>query len=223
MAISKTIIAASSAVFLLGACTNPASLTATSVGEDPYKKTKEGALVGGVLGAGIGALTGTNTATAALAGAAVGAIAGGAIGAQLDKQAAELRQELSNDGISITNAGDRMIVSVPNDITFATDSAEVNPALRSDLDRVAANLLKYPDNTVQVIGHTDSDGEAGYNQSLSERRANSVADILQTGGVPYTRLTTAGRGEDAPIASNLTDDGKAQNRRVEIVVFPNEA
>lgn len=205
-------------VLVLSACTDPARL---GVPDDPNQNTKQGAVIGGIVGAGVGALANSSDpGLGALAGAAVGAAAGGLIGNQLDKQAAELRQQLANDGITVTNTGDRLIVSVPNDITFDTDSAAVRSGLRSDLDKVAQNLLRYPDSSVQIIGHTDSDGDAGYNQGLSERRANAVADILQSGGVTYDRIVTIGRGEEEPIASNLTAEGKAQNRRVEIVVIP---
>lgn len=205
----------------LGACTDPATL---GVQTDPNQNTKQGALFGGILGAGVGALANnSNPGLGALAGAAVGAAAGGAIGNHLDRQAAELRQQLANDGITITNAGDRLIVSVPNDITFDTDSYAVRGGLYSDLQQVASHLVRYPGSNVQVIGHTDSDGEADYNQGLSEQRANAVADILQSGGVTYDRLTTLGRGENDPIASNLTPEGKAQNRRVDIVVIPTTA
>ncbi len=176
---------------------------------------------GGVIGAGVGAIANdSNPGLGALAGAAIGAAGGGLIGNQLDQQAAELRQQLANDGITVVNAGDRLIVTVPNDITFDTDSATVRPALRADLVRVGQNLVNYPNSNVQIIGHTDSDGDAGYNQVLSERRANAVADILQANGVSYARIATIGRGENQPIASNLTPEGKAQNRRVEIVVVP---
>lgn len=206
------------AVLTLGACTDPASL---STNADPNKNTKTGAIAGAILGAGVGAIANdSNPGLGALAGAAIGAAGGGLIGSQLDKQAAELRQELANDGITITNTGDRLIVSVPNDITFDTDSYTVRPALQSDLRKVAAHLVRYPKSNVQVIGHTDSDGEAAYNQGLSERRANAVADILQSGGVTYDRISTIGMGENNPIASNLTAEGKAQNRRVEIVIVP---
>ena len=85
---------------------------------------------------------------------------------------------------------------------------------------VAQSLQQYPNSTVQVVGHTDNSGDAGYNQSLSERRANAVADVLMNGGVPFGRIQTYGRGEDQPVASNLTTEGKAQNRRVEIVILP---
>ncbi len=207
-----------SATLVLGACTDPGTLR---VQDDPNQNAKQGAILGGVIGAGVGAIANdSNPGLGALAGAAIGAAGGGLIGNQLDQQAAELRQQLANDGITVVNAGDRLIVTVPNDITFDTDSATVRPALRADLVRVGQNLVNYPNSNVQIIGHTDSDGDAGYNQVLSERRANAVADILQANGVSYARIATIGRGENQPIASNLTPEGKAQNRRVEIVVVP---
>ncbi|MFA3916961.1 OmpA family protein [Ruegeria hyattellae] len=209
------------ALVALGACTDPATLASQS---DPNKNTKQGALIGGIVGAGVGAIANdSDPGLGALAGAAVGAAAGGIVGNQLDKQAAELRQQLANDGITIVNQGDRLLVSLPSDITFDTDSATVRPALRSEVNKVAQNLLRYPDSTIQVVGHTDSDGDAGYNLNLSERRANSVADILQAGGVTYDRITIVGRGEEQPIASNLTAGGKAQNRRVEIYIIPRKS
>ena len=211
-------VAALGAVLALGACTDPTYLGNT---DDPNARAKRGALIGGLLGAGIGAVTSDDDKAETVIGSAIaGAAVGGLIGNQLDKQAAELRQTLDDD-IGVINTGDRLIVSLPNDITFDTDSAFVRPQLKSDLSKVAASLLRYPDTNVQVIGHTDSDGEASYNVNLSVRRANAVADELQAGGVPYSRLRTIGRGEDEPIASNLTEEGKARNRRVEIVVIPN--
>ena len=158
-----------------------------------------------------------------MTGALVGATAGGVIGNQLDAQEKELRQTLQNDGITIVNTGDRLIVSLPNDLTFATDSFAVSPAMQGDLRRVADSLVRYPNSVVQVIGHSDSEGAADYNQGLSERRANAVADQIQAGGVPFNRLNTVGRGENDPVASNLTPDGKARNRRVEIGVIPQAA
>ena len=219
MTISKFVLSAGlCSALVLGACTDPGKLT---VQNDPNQNAKQGALLGGLIGAGVGAIANdSNPGLGALAGAAVGAAGGGLIGNQLDRQAAELRQQLANDGITIVNAGDRLIVTVPNDITFDTDSSTVRPALRSDLVRVGQNLVNYPNSNVQIIGHTDSDGEAAYNLRLSERRANAVADILQANGVSYSRITTVGQGENNPIASNLTAEGKAQNRRVEIVVVP---
>jgi len=156
----------------------------------------------------------------ALKGAAIGAAGGAAIGNVLDRQAADLRQSLGNDRVTITNTGDRLIVTLPQDILFATDSAALRPDLQSDLVAVANNLQNYPDSTVQVIGHTDNTGDAAYNQNLSVQRAGSVTNVLAGAGVAASRLQPIGRGEDQPIASNLTEEGKAQNRRVEIVILP---
>lgn len=219
MTISKFFLATGlCSAMALAACTDPGTLNLPS---DPNQNAKQGAILGGLVGAGVGAIANdSNPLLGAVAGGAIGAAGGGLIGNQLDKQAAELRQQLANDGITIVNAGDRLIVTVPNDITFDTDSATVRPPLRADLVRVGQNLVNYPNSNVQIIGHTDSDGEASYNQGLSERRANAVADILQANGVNYSRIVTIGRGENNPVASNLTPEGKSQNRRVEIVIVP---
>lgn len=200
-------------VFGLGACTNPAYIG----GNDPYKNTKQGALLGGLLGAGVAGATGGNM----VKGAAIGAGAGAVVGAINDNQEKDLRRDLNNDNIGIQNTGDSLIVTLPQDITFATDSFSVQPGLRNDLRTVANNLNDYPESVVQVLGHTDNEGDAGYNQTLSERRANAVADALMEAGVQFERIQTIGRGEDQPVASNLTDQGRARNRRVEIVILPN--
>lgn len=204
--------------FTLSACNDPSQLASNT---DPNKNRNSGAIAGGILGAGIGAIVGDGAKGAAI-GAVAGAITGAAIGDSLDKQAAELRGQLASDGITVTNTGNALIVTLPQDITFATDSFTVRDSLRADLSRLSQHLLKYPKSTVQVIGHTDSDGEAAYNVGLSQRRANAVAEVLQGNGIPYTRLVTIGRGEEQPVASNLTEEGRAQNRRVEIVVIPNK-
>lgn len=207
-----------SAVSLLAftACTSPAHLGGT----DPNQNTKQGALLGGILGAGVGALVADDKAKGAIIGGVLGAGTGAIAGNFLDKQEAELRQQLENQDIQITNTGDRLIVTMPEAILFAVDSAVVNSGLRNDLLTVASSLQKYPESNVQVVGHTDNTGGAAYNQGLSERRASAVADVLQEGGVSFNRLQTIGRGEDQPIASNLTEEGRAQNRRVEIVILP---
>ncbi|MDR9392969.1 OmpA family protein [Roseovarius sp. SYSU LYC5161] len=203
-------------LLMASACTDPAVVG----GNDPNKNAKQGALLGGLLGAGLGAIVSDDKAKGAAIGGVVGAAGGAAYGSALDKQEAELRRNLDNDEVRITNTGDRLIVTMPQDILFDTDSAVVNAGLRGDLSTVADSLQSYPDTMVQVVGHTDNTGDAAYNQRLSERRANSVADVLMNGGVPFGRIRTFGRGEDQPVASNLTEQGRAQNRRVEIVILP---
>ena len=213
----KPLLLLSGASLLLAtACTDPAQVSGT----DPNQRTKEGAALGGVLGAGLGALVSDNKVKGAVIGGVIGAAGGAVVGSSLDRQAAELRQQLDND-VQITNTGDRLILTMPQDILFDVDSTTIYPGLRGDLLTVAQSLNDYPNTTVQVVGHTDSDGDAGYNQRLSERRANAVADVLLEGGVRFSRVRTFGRGENQPVASNLTEAGKRQNRRVEIVILPN--
>jgi outer membrane protein OmpA-like peptidoglycan-associated protein len=197
------------------ACTDPAYVTGDGQARDEYRQTKQGAIFGGILGAGLAAVTDNNVAV----GAAMGAGAGALVGSALDKQEAELRQDLDDD-VQIENTGDRLIVTLPQDILFASDSYTVQPGLTDDLRTVARSLQKYPDSIVQVIGHTDNTGSAEYNQTLSELRAEAVADRLMDAGVAFERIETIGRGESDPVASNLSEAGKAQNRRVEIVILP---
>ncbi|PWR01583.1 hypothetical protein DKT77_15720 [Meridianimarinicoccus roseus] len=174
-----------------------------------------GAVIGGILA---GPATGGSGGKAA-AGAVAGAAIGGLIGQQLDRQARELDRDLG-DGITVNNQGDQLLVSFPQDILFAVDSAQVSSGARSELQTFAANLQRYPDTNVIITGHTDNTGDAAYNFDLSTRRAGSVAGVLVGAGVSAGRITATGRGEDAPIASNLTPEGRAQNRRVEIVIRP---
>jgi outer membrane protein OmpA-like peptidoglycan-associated protein len=187
---------------------------------NPNRNRDQGVLIGAGAGAVLGQIFGGDTKATA-AGAAIGGIAGGVIGNNLDKQEADLRADLGNDNVTITNTGDRLIVTLPQDILFATDSFAVRPDLQRDLRAIAGNLQEYPNSTIQVLGHTDSQGEATYNYQLSLRRANAVADVLMNAGVPFGRIQTIGRGEEQPVASNLSPAGMAQNRRVEIVILPN--
>jgi outer membrane protein OmpA-like peptidoglycan-associated protein len=128
---------------------------------------------------------------------------------------------MNNNDVIIQNTGDRLIVTLPQDILFAVDSTHITPSLRSDLSVLAQNLINYPNSTIQIIGHTDNTGSADYNQSLSTERALAVSSILQQNGVPQFRIQSTGRGESQPIASNLTPEGRAQNRRVDVVILPN--
>ncbi|MFK7835195.1 MAG: OmpA family protein [Sulfitobacter sp.] len=217
-----TLAALVAGAMTLGACTDPGRIGAQP--GDPNQKTKNGALIGAGTGALIGALSkgDGNRGDGALVGAVIGGAIGAGIGYSLDKQEAELRQQMGSD-VQITNTGDRLIVTLPNNLLFATDSTALTPTLQGDLRSLAQNVQVYADSTLQVVGHTDSDGDAGYNQTLSEGRAQSVANVLINNGVPPQRIRTFGRGESQPVASNLTPQGKAQNRRVEIVILPNPA
>lgn len=189
---------------------------------DPNAKTRNGALIGAGTGAVIGALSkgDGNRAEGALVGALAGGALGAGVGYSLDKQEAELRRQLDSNVI-ITNTGDRLIVTLPQDILFATDSTTVQGGMQADLAALARNVNVYSNSTLQIIGHTDSDGDAAYNQQLSEGRARAVANVLIGNGVPAGRIQAIGRGESQPVASNLNAAGKAQNRRVEIVILPN--
>ena len=200
--------------------------TSTGFDQNIYRtQTKQGAIVGGLIGAVAGMSTGGDNRVerrqGAVRGALIGAGLGAAIGNELDKQAAELRRDMDNNEVMIQNTGDRLIVTLPQDILFAVNSTHITPSLRSDLAVLAQNLINYPNSTIQIIGHTDNTGSAEYNQSLSTERALAVSSVLQQNGVPQFRIQSMGRGESQPIASNLTPEGRAQNRRVDVVILPN--
>ncbi|MET0363646.1 MAG: OmpA family protein [Sphingobium sp.] len=181
------------------------------------------------LGAGIGVVGGyllgdlvggRNSRTERLLGAGIGAVAGAGIGAYMDGQERKLRERTAGTGIDVVRQGDDLLLRMPSSVTFATNEALIQPQFRPTLDNVAQVLSEYPKTYVDVMGHTDSDGAEAYNQTLSERRATSVADYLSGHGVNSARLATRGYGEMQPIASNETPEGKAQNRRVEIKLVP---
>ena len=214
----RMIVPLSAATIALAGCTNPAQFDNVN----SYEKTKQGAMIGGVLGAVGGLMTGDgkNKNERALRGAIFGSGAGALIGNQLDKQEADLRRTMGNENVMIQNTGDRLIVTLPQDILFPVDSTELRRDLMQDLQALAQNLLAYPNTNVRVVGHTDNTGSASYNQSLSVGRADSVSRVLVRNGVNPGRIIAIGRGEDEPVASNLTASGRTQNRRVEIVILP---
>jgi outer membrane protein OmpA-like peptidoglycan-associated protein len=216
MMMKTNLILAMAGTLALSACVDPAAYP-----DDPNARTRNGAIIGGLVGAVAGASVsdGDDKLKGALIGGALGAGTGAMIGADLDRQAAELRGSL-NSNISVTNTGEYLIVNMPQDLLFAVDSASVRPDLSADLRTVASSLLKYPNSRIEVIGHTDNTGAAAYNQDLSQRRAVAVAGVLRESGVPGGRIAAYGRGEDQPIASNLTAEGQARNRRVEIIIRP---
>lgn len=206
-------VAAISVLVLTGCVSN----TVQPMGE----RTQSGAIIGGMVGGFLGAnASEENRLRNAALGAAAGAVAGGAIGASLDRQAQDLRGSLANDQIMIRNTGNELIVTMPDGILFDIDSAAIRASLQSDIRVLARNLQQYPDTTVDVIGHTDNTGSAGYNQDLSARRAQAVAGVLLEQGVSPARVRAFGRGESEPVASNLTPEGRQQNRRVEIIIRP---
>lgn len=218
MTTKLTLMATLAAMTALGACTPTSTYDPARPNQNATTGAVAGALIGGVLGATSG---GDERLTKGVAGAIVGGAIGGAVGSALDRQAAELQRDIGGNGVSVVNTGNQLIVTMPQDILFATDSATLRPDLQQDIYTLAGSLNRYPDTTVQVVGHTDNTGDAGYNLNLSRQRANSVASILIGAGVPSYRIVAVGRGEDQPIASNLTPEGRAQNRRVEFVITPN--
>lgn len=206
------------AAVALAAC-QPTSLQDPN---NPNRNAQQGALIGAATGALIGIARGDNAKErqrGAIIGAALGAGGGALVGNQLDKQEAELRSQMGND-VRITNTGDQLVVSLPQDILFATGSAQLTSRQQADLSTLAASLNRYPNTTVNVIGHTDNVGDASYNQGLSQRRAQAVSGVLIGAGVAPRRINAIGRGEDQPIASNYTPQGRAQNRRVDVVITP---
>jgi outer membrane protein OmpA-like peptidoglycan-associated protein len=214
----KCAVVAVAAVYL-SACTTTDPYT----GEQKVSNTAGGAAIGAGVGAVAGLLIGNNPVqrrNAALIGAGVGALAGGAIGNYMDNQEAELRAQLQGTGVSVTRMGDRIILNMPSNVTFATDQDQVIPPFYPTLDSVALVLRKFNKTLIDVDGHTDSVGNAGYNMDLSNRRANSVANYLAGRGVDPRRMSAMGYGLERPIASNASEMGRAQNRRVEIAIAP---
>ncbi|MDP7151495.1 MAG: OmpA family protein [Paracoccaceae bacterium] len=205
-------------VTFVGACTSPARFDTAD-----QNNAQSGAILGGLLGAMVGIADAGpgDKGQGAIRGAIVGATAGAVVGTQLDRQAEALQASMGNSGVMITNTGESLIVTLPQDILFATDSTALRADLQADLGALARNLQDYPNSTVQVIGHTDNVGSATYNEDLSLRRANAVANVLISRGVSTARISTIGLGENQPVATNLTAEGRAQNRRVEIIILPN--
>lgn len=208
----STFAIAGSALLVLTACSDP---------NDGYQNTRQGLGMGAALGGVLGAIVSDDPGRGAAIGAVAGGMAGGAIGASLDAQARELQNNLGNAGTVDVN-GNQMVVTMQNDILFATSSSALSSGARADLRYVSDSLLKYPNSTVKIVGHTDNTGSAAYNQQLSLQRANSVASALVSDGVPARRITATGRGEEEPIATNLTPEGRALNRRVSITIIPNQ-
>lgn len=189
---------------------------------DP-NRTRNAALIGSAIGVAAGLLSGDSAVERrqhAMIGAGVGALAGGAIGAYQDRQEAELRRRMAGTGVDVTRQGDNITLNMPGNVTFAFDSANLDPKFHSVLNNVADTLRQYDQTVVEVAGHTDNVGSDAYNHKLSVERANSVANYLMGQGLLRDRFIVTGAGKSRPVASNDTAAGRAENRRVEITLVP---
>jgi outer membrane protein OmpA-like peptidoglycan-associated protein len=199
-----------------------AALAATSACASLSQKEK-GAIIGAASGAAVGGVVGNangSTAKGAIIGAAVGGAAGAVIGHQMDQQAKEIKQQIP--GAVVERVGEGLQVTFESGLLFPYDSDVLTAAAQQNLSTLASSLDKYPNTDIIIVGHTDSNGSDTYNMSLSERRAAAAVNYLVSRGVARSRLRGAGRGETEPVASNDTDAGRQQNRRVEVAIFANE-
>ena len=212
---SRILTASLAAVSLL---TVSACVTDPNTGERKVSRTVLGGAGGAVAGGLLGGLIGGKTGR--IIGAAAGGIGGGVIGYKMDQQIKELEEQTAGTGVDVIRDGDNLLLRMPSGITFGYDRADVQPQFQPTLNEVSSVLAQYPKTYIDIYGHTDSDGSDAYNQTLSERRAQSVATYLVGRGVQSARIGTRGFGEPQPIASNATEEGKAANRRVEIKIAP---
>ena len=192
-------------------------------GCDSLTKTQKGAAIGAGAGGTIGAFIGKaagNTALGAIIGGAVGGTAGAFIGRNMDRQAAEIKQTVP--GATVTREGEGILVKFDSGILFDTDKADLKPEAQSNLQKLAASLQNNQNTNILIVGHTDNTGSDSHNMDLSVRRAESVKSYIASNNVSPSRLTTSGKGESEPIADNTTVEGRAQNRRVEIVIVAND-
>ncbi|MDR1881032.1 MAG: OmpA family protein [Tannerellaceae bacterium] len=176
---------------------------------------------GGAVGAGVGALAG-NTALGAVIGAVVGGTAGALIGKKMDKQKQELENAVPDATVEVVNNGEALKITFDSGILFATNSSTVSDASKTALRNFSTNLKQHADTYIKIIGFTDNTGRVDYNQTLSEKRAQSVYDYLTSQGVTTDRMTYEGKGVHDPVADNGTPEGRSLNRRVEIVIMANE-
>lgn len=215
----KKIATATLGVLMLAGCTTD-PYTGRQKISNTVIGTSAGAAVGALGGLLVGKTTKADTRRSVLIGAGIGALTGGGIGLYQDRQEARLRQQLQDTGVSITRSGDTIILNMPSNITFPSGSDSIRPEFFNVLNSVALVLKEYNRTIVNVYGHTDSDGGAAFNQQLSERRGVNVAKYLVSQGTDTRRYYVVGYGEERPIASNSTQEGKQQNRRVEIQIAP---
>lgn len=206
---------------LLALTTASACTTDPETGERRISRAAIGGIGGALGGYLLGDLVGgRRDRTEKIVGAGIGGLAGAGIGAYMDRQERQLRERTAGTDVQVIRRGDDLVLNIPSGITFAYDSANVQPQFQRTLDQVASTLAEYNQTYIDVYGHTDSTGSDAYNQTLSERRATSVADYLSGRGVQQARIGTRGYGETQPVAANDTAEGQAANRRVEIKIVP---
>ncbi|WP_322619008.1 OmpA family protein [Arenimonas daejeonensis] len=224
----KTLLASAVLLSLLGGCMSTGATQASAPQSQPQDeagmtRTQKGATIGAIAGVVAGLLSGddaTERRQHAMIGAGVGGLAGGAIGRYQDNQEKALRASMAGTGVEVVRQGDNITLDMPEAITFGFDSANLRQGSYSVLDRVASTLKEYDQTVIEVAGHTDSVGSADYNQRLSEQRAQTVGNYVSARGVDSRRMMITGAGARHPVASNGTDAGRAENRRVEITIVP---
>ncbi len=219
MKTARIFLSSTAAIALLG---TSACVTDPNTGQQKVSRTGIGAVLGGTLGYLLGGVVGGDTAR--IIGAGIGGSAGAVIGKQFDDQIKELDEQTAGSGVDVEEIGDQdaILVRLPDGVTFATGSAEINPGFRQTLDTVADSLIKYPNSLIDVYGFTDTTGSDALNQRLSEQRAQSVADYLASRGVARSRMATQGFGEQYDYLRVKTGDNinEPLNRRVEIKIVP---
>jgi len=186
-------------------------------------KTQKGAVIGAGGGAVVGGVVGKaagNTALGAIMGAAVGGTAGAVIGRKMDKQAQEIEKDVP--GAKVERVGEGIVVEFGESVLFQTAQSTLSNAVYNSLDKLTTILNKYPETNLEIAGHTDSKGTDEYNQGLSERRAEAVANYLVSRNISRSRIVTRGYGERYPKYSNNTEEGRAGNRRVEFQITAND-
>ena len=186
-------------------------------------KTQKGAVIGTAGGAAAGAIVGKvagNTALGAIVGAAVGGVTGAVIGHKMDKQAKEIESKVP--GAKVERVGEGIVVEFSDKVLFAVNKSDLSGTAETNLEKLAAVLKQYPDTDIEIQGHTDNTGADDYNMKLSERRAGAVATSLRAKGIAPGRVATKGFGKTAPVATNDTEAGRAQNRRVDFLISANE-
>lgn len=216
---SKIMVLVTSFIVVLSACTTLDPYTR----EEKTSNATKGAAIGAAAGVAVGLITGDGSSERkkrALILGGVGGLTGGAIGNYQDQQELELRKRLEGTGVGVTRQGDNIVLNMPGNVTFDVDSADINASFYAVLDSVSLVLNEFDQTMIEVAGHTDSTGTAQYNLQLSQQRARSVSAYLGSRAVASERMLVAAGGEDYPLASNDTPQGRALNRRVEITIVP---